>query len=290
MTVLITGAAGQDGQYLSRLCSEQGGDVIATSQTGLERLLNVADFRAVESMICDSKPDYVFHLAARSSLSHDALFKNHDAVVTGSMNILEACHRHCRHARIFLPGSALQFDNTELPINEETPFHAGSPYAAARIYMTYLARYYRSLGLLCYVGYLFHHDSPLRSSGHLSQRIAQAAVRIAAGSKEKLEVGSLSVEKEWTFAGDTVRAIWMMVNQDRFWETVIGSGRAFPVRNWVDACFQAAGTKGEVQEISGYRPDFKRLVSNPSRIQSLGWEPQVSLEELAKMMVESQRV
>jgi GDPmannose 4,6-dehydratase len=150
----------------------------------------------------------------------------------------------------------------------------------------YLARYFRSLGIRCYVGYLFHHDSPLRSSRHLSQKIAQAAIRIAGGNDEKLQIGSLSVEKEWNFAGDIVRAIWLLTQQDDVWEAIIGSGRAFPVRTWVEACFQAVGVdwRQHVVELQGFCPDFQRLVSNPARITSLGWVPQVSLEALAKMM------
>src|ERR1043166_5929016 len=287
MTVLITGAHGQDGHYLSRLCSEGGATVIATGRNMLNANLNVADSEAVEAMIRETTPDYIFHFAAISSISHDTLFGNHEAISTGSVNILESCWRHCRQARIFLPGSALQFDNHGLPIDEETAFLATSPYSAARIYMTYLARYFRSKGLRCYVGYLFHHDSPLRTSHHLSQKIAQAAVRIAHGSKEKLEVGRLSVQKEWNFAGDIVRAMWTLVNQDKIWEAVIGSGRAFPVQTWVEACFEPLGLKWKkhVIEMPNYRPDFERLVSNPSRITSLGWNPTVSMKALATMMV-----
>jgi len=287
MTVLIVGASGQDGHYLTRLCSEKGARVIGCGRSGPDVKLDVADFAKVESLIQDSKPDFVFHFAADSTLAHDALFSNHAAICTGAVNILESCWRHCRGARVFLPGSAVQFENNGLPIDEERPFQALSPYAAARIHSVYLGRYFRSLGLRCYVGYLFHHDSPLRSPRHLSQKIAQAAVQIAAGSNEKLEVGSLAVEKEWTFAGDTVRAMWTLVSQDEVWEAAIGSGRAYPVRAWVEACFQAAGIGCEqwVKEIPGYRPDFQRLVSNPARIMRLGWQPELSLGELAAMMV-----
>ncbi|HYE72328.1 MAG TPA: GDP-mannose 4,6-dehydratase, partial [Blastocatellia bacterium] len=228
MIILITGASGQDGHYLTKLCQEQGAKVIGVGRTGPDLRFDVTDFSAVEDLIRAIRPTFVFHLAADSTLSHEALFSNHAAISTGAVNVLEACWRHCRGARVFFPGSAMQFANTGKPIDEDTPFESKSPYAAARIYLTYLARYFRSLGLYCYVGYLFHHDSPLRSHRHLSQKVARAVAQIAAGSGEQLTVGNLSIDKEWTFAGDTVRAIWMLVNQDMIYEAVIGSGCAYP--------------------------------------------------------------
>jgi GDPmannose 4,6-dehydratase len=112
------------------------------------------------------------------------------------------------------------------------------------------------------------------------------------GSGERLTIGSLSVEKEWTFAGDMARAMWMLVQQDEIWEAVIGSGQAYAVRAWVEACFRTVGIGWQpwVDEVTGYRPDFQRLVSNPSRIRRLGWEPELSFEELAALMVRTQMV
>src|SRR4029077_7495095 len=120
--------------------------------------------------------------------------------------------------------SGLQFRNAGAPIDEDAPFEASRPYSVARIQATYAARYYRSLGLKAYVGFLFHHESPLRKTGHLSHVIASAARRIGAGSDEKLEIGDASVVKEWTFAGDTVAGILALVDQDTVFEAVIGSG------------------------------------------------------------------
>lgn len=290
MTVLITGGSGQDGQYLAQHCLGQGATVIRTGRTDSQVNLDVASFSAVESLIRTSKPDYVFHFAADSRLAHEALLPNLGAISAGAVNILESCWRHCRGTRVFLPGSALQFENTGAPIDEATPFAATSAYAVARIQMTFAARYFRSSGLRCYVGYLFHHDSPLRSERHLSQRIASAAARIAAGDGVNLEIGSLSVEKEWVFAEDTVRAIWTLVNQDEYFEAAIGSGQAFPVQSWVEACFEAAGIDWNrwVSEIPGFRADFQRLVSNPFRIMRLGWKPTLPLRELATLMVSAQ--
>ena len=138
-TILITGATGQDGHYLTTLCLGFGNRVIGAGRNGPDIRLNVCDFSAVESLVRSVEPDFVFHFAADSTLAHEALLPNHRAISTGAINILEACWRHCRAARVFLPGSAAQFENKGFPIDEQTPFQARSPYAAARIYTAYLA-------------------------------------------------------------------------------------------------------------------------------------------------------
>src|SRR5205085_129762 len=144
-------------------------------------------------------PDYIFHLAANSTTRHEAVFDNHAAISTGAINILEAAYRHSFQSRVFLSGSAAQFENDGTPIDEDTPFAALNPYAVSRIHSVYAGRYYRSLTLKVYVGYFFNHDSPLRTERHVNQKIALAARKIAAGSREKLEIGDASVKKEFNF-------------------------------------------------------------------------------------------
>lgn len=289
MKILVFGASGQDGWYLKQLGREQGIQVIGISRSsGSTECGSVVDYEFVEACIKYYKPQYIFHFAADSATKHQSLFVNHEAISTGTLNILESVRCHASFAKVFLSGSAVQFLNTGVPINESTPFAATSPYAAARIYMTYLGRYFRdSFGLQIYTGFLFNHDSPLRTERHVNQKIASAARRIAAGSKERLVLGNIAVQKEFNFAGDIVEAVWQLVNQDKLFEAVIGSGEAHPIVEWVDYCFQAKGLnwKDHVDLDEHFEPEYTRLISDPKVLFSLGWRPKTSFYDLAALML-----
>lgn len=288
MRALIVGCSGQDGHYLREHLVAEGVEVTGVSRReGPNGGLDVADRDAVFALVRDLRPDFIFHLAARSTTRHDALFENHAAISTGTLNVLEAVREHHAEARVFLTGSGVQFRNSGAPIGEGDEFEASSPYSVARIHSVYAARYYRRLGIRTFVGYLFHHDSPLRGAGHVASIVASAAARIGAGSTEILEVGDATVEKEWTFAGDVAAAMWTLVRQDDCTEAVIGSGVARSIRDWLAACFDAVGRdwSKHVRVKQGFTPEYRRLVSNPTRIRALGWAPQVGFDELARMMV-----
>jgi GDPmannose 4,6-dehydratase len=182
----------------------------------------------------------------------------------------------------------MQFENNDVAIDESTPFEASSPYAVARIQSVYAARYYRdTFGLLIYCGYLFNHDSPLRSERHVKQKIVNAVKRIALGGTEKLELGNIDVQKEFNYAGDIVEAIWMLINQNSIFEMVIGCGEAHSIREWLEYCFSKINKKWEDFVIvnSDYIPEYKILVSNPKLLQSLKWSPHVGFYSLADMMI-----
>jgi GDPmannose 4,6-dehydratase len=249
--------------------------------------IDLADFEQIKRLIAEHQPSHIFHLAANSTTRHDALFENHQTIATGTLNILEAVHRHSRHTRVFVTGSGVQFRNTGKPIHESDPFEASSPYALARIHSTYAARYYRSLGIQTYVSYLFHHESPLRKPHHVSKLIADAARQIAAGTRSTLEIGDITVAKEWTFAGDVAEAIWTLVQQDHVHEAVIGSGETHTIEEWLQLCFGHVKLRWQdhVTFRDGFRPEYSRLVSDPTTIKSLGWRPRVSLPSLADMMM-----
>jgi GDPmannose 4,6-dehydratase len=284
---LFFGANGQDGYYLNALCETQGVEPIGVSRSGDWIRGDVASWEDVEALVAQHKPEFVFHLAANSTTRHSALFENHATICTGALNILEAVKTHCPTSKVFLSGSGVQFHNEGSPISERDPFEASSPYSLARIHSVYAARYYRSLGLKTYVGYFFHHDSPLRKEHHVSQMIAQAARRIGAGSSEILEMGDVSVQKEWTFAGDVAQGMWTLVNQDEVFEATIGSGIAYSIEEWLEECFSLVGKqwKEHVRLRNNFTPEYNRLVSDSSTMRSLGWEPRVSLADLARMMV-----
>lgn len=289
MKAIIFGASGQDGHYLIELCKLNQIEPIAVSRSGNGVRGDVSDYTLVEHLIREHKPAYIFHVAAKSTTRHDALFENHETISTGSLNILEAVKKHHPEAKVFLTGSGVQFVNKGLPISETDVFEASSPYSIARIQSAYAARYYRSLGLKVYVGYLFHHESPLRKPHHVCQMIALAAKRIADGSSELIEVGDLSVEKEWTFAGDIAKGIFTLVGQDAVFEAVIGSGKVYSIENWLEQCFRIIGKDWHhhVRLREGFTSEYKRLYSNPATMHKLGWHPVVTFSELAEMMVTS---
>ena len=289
MKALIFGANGQDGYYLSDLCKLKGIEPIGVSRTGDWVHGDVACYDQVERLIKDHVPSYVFHVAANSTTRHDALFENHETISTGTLNVLEAVKRHCPDAKVFITGSGVQFKNTGNPISENDEFEASSPYSISRIQSVYAARYYRSLGQKVYVGYLFHHESPLRKPGHISKMIALAAQRIANGSDEVIELGDISVEKEWTFAGDIARGIFTLLEQDEVFEATIGSGKSYSIEDWLVQCFRIIDKDWHqyVQLGKKFVPEYRLLLSNPATINKLGWFPSVDLKELAEMMLNS---
>jgi GDPmannose 4,6-dehydratase len=242
----------------------------------------------VERLVLETEPDFIFHLAARSTTRHEALFENHATISTGTLNVLEAVWRHRPDCRVFITGSGVQFVNTGAPISETAPFAATSAYAVARIQSAYAARYYRRLGVRAYVGYLFHHESPLRKPDHLCKRIAEVVKRIARGSDERLRLGDVSVRKEAGFAGDIVEGILTLVNQDTVFEAAIGTGVAYSIQDWLEACFTKIGRDWRDfvdVDAAGFEPEYRTLVSDPATIHSLGWRPKVGFDALAEMML-----
>jgi GDPmannose 4,6-dehydratase len=290
-SAVIFGASGQDGHYLRELLDAQGVDCFCFSRSASgEERGDIADFAFVEAQIRRLKPDFAFHLAAVSRTAHEALFDNVAAIEQGTWNLLESVSRHRKSCRVFIAGSALQFENKGEPISEKAPFDAGSAYAASRIASVYCARYFRRLGLKIYIGYLFHHESPLRKPGHVAMKVALAARQAASTGSGTISIGDVSVRKEWTFAGDVVRAMWVLVNQDEVFEACIGSGVDHSIREWIEACFSGKGRdwRGHVLCESNFQSEYQRLVSDPSIMKNLGWAPTVGLADLAAMMVRGQ--
>jgi GDPmannose 4,6-dehydratase len=288
MKALIFGANGQDGFYLKQLLHCRNVETVCISRSGDGIIGDVSDWSFVEEVIKIHQPDYVFHLAANSTTRHEVLFDNHAAISTGTINILESVYRHSRQSKVFLSGSAMQFENNGTPIDEQTPFAPLSPYAVSRVQSVYAGRYYRSLPLKVYVGYFFNHDSPRRTQKHINQKIALAAKSISAGNNEILEIGNINVKKEFNFAADVMDAVWCLVNQDNVFETVIGSGKAHSIKEWLNLCFKYVNKdwRDHVKLIENFEPEYQILVSNPALIKSLGWQPKVDIEDLAEIMME----
>jgi len=288
MKALIFGITGQDGYYLKSLLQERKVDVVGVSRNNSNWIkADVADKNAVSSLLNQHRPDYIFHLAANSTTKHEAVFENHQAISTGTLNILESVYRYSKHTKIFLSGSGLQFVNKGMPISEKDDFYAGSPYCVSRIQSVYAVRYYRELGLSVYVGYFFNHDSPLRSERHINQKIVMAAKRIAGGNDEKIEIGDISVKKEFSFAGDIAKAIMTLIQNNNVYEATLGSGKAYSIEDWLNICFTYFGLpwKPYVTSVNGFRSEYDILVSDPKTIFSLGWKPETSINQLAEIMI-----
>lgn len=288
MKAIIFGAAGQDGHYLSALLKEKGYEVVGISRQGGSQQVDISDLNSVTALIKQYKPEYIFHLAANSTTSHDAMFENHATIATGTLNILEVVKFNSPQTKVFIAGSGLQFRNENKPIKETDPFEARDPYSISRIQSVYAARYFRSIGIKTYVGYFFNHDSPLRTGRHMTKKIAEAAKRIAGGSNEKLMIGDIDAVKEYTYAGDVVNGIWTLVNQDEITEANISSGKGYSIRDWLQQCFSIVNKNWQdhVTINPDFIPAYQQLVSDPTRIFSLGWKPNVSFEELSHMMMQ----
>jgi GDPmannose 4,6-dehydratase len=288
MKAIIFGVNGQDGYYLNLLLSSQNIEVIGVSRSNPNWFLgDVSDKMLVENLIRTQLPEYIFHLAANSTTNHDALFENHNTIATGTLNILEAVYRYSKRSKVFISGSALQFVNKGLPISETDHFEARDTYSISRIQSVYAARYYRSIGVQVYVGFFFHHDSPLRSDRHLNMKIAKAAIRIQQGSYEKLEIDDISTIKEYNYAGDLMMATWMLVSQNHFFEAVIGSGKGYSINTWIEICFEIIG-KDWTEHVTqlNRQSAFPSLVSNPKTISSIGWRNEHSIHSLARMIMD----
>jgi GDPmannose 4,6-dehydratase len=289
MKALIFGINGQDGFYLNQILKQEKIEVIGVSRSNDNWIKgSVADYDLVSRLIKEHQPNYIFHLAANSTTKHEALFENHETISTGTLNILESVKLFSPTSKVFISGSGLQFKNEGKPIKETDAFEARDPYSVARIQSVYAARYYRSLGVKTYVGYFFNHDSPLRSERHVNQKIVAAVKRISSGTDEKIELGDITVKKEFTFAGDTAQAIWTLIKNEAVYETVIGSGKAYSIEDWLNICFGYFNLdwKSHVKTNDSFKSEYTILVSDPSTLFGLGWKQQVEIDALAKMMIE----
>ncbi len=292
MKALIFGANGQDGYYLSKSCRQRGMEVLEISRSGGKShgiKGDISSYEQVKELIQYHLPDFVFHLAANSSTHHRTLLENHQTICTGTTNLLESVRLYCPSAKVFITGSGLQFINQGVAISEKAPFQTSSAYALSRIQSVYAARYFRSIGLQVYVGYLFHHESPRRKLHHVSKKVTSAVQKIAAGQLNILEMGDITVRKEWTFAGDVVEGILTLMEQNDIYEAVIGSGIPYSIQNWLELCFQFVGLDWQNYVVcqEGFKAEYSCLFSNPETIRSLNWSPSVDLPSLVEMMMKS---
>jgi GDPmannose 4,6-dehydratase len=310
-TALITGITGQDGSYLAEFLLEKGyhvaGIVRRSSTTPYERIAHIID--KIEFLSADlldqhslldaiqaTRPDEVYNLAAQSfvqtSWTQPVLTGEFTAL--GVTRVLEAVRKGAPNARFYQASSSEQFGQVvETPQRESTPFYPRSPYGVAKAYGHWITVNYReSFGLFAVSGILFNHESPRRGLEFVTRKITDAAAKISLGLADKVALGNLEARRDWGFAGDYVRAMWLMLQEREPSDFVVGTGKTWSVREFCEQAFSAVGLKYAdhvTQDAKFFRPaEVELLVADASRAKAkLGWEPETHFADLVKMMVKA---
>jgi len=311
---LILGVSGQDGAYLAHLLLKKGYKVVGSSRdaqmspfTNLVRLnirdkvavksVSLNDFRSVLQILKKVEPDEVYNLAGQSSvgLSFDQPVESFESISIGTLNLLEAIRFLDLPVRIYNAGSSECFGNTHGQLaDEETPFRPRSPYAVAKAAAFWqTANYREAYGLFACSGLLFNHESPLRPHRFVTRKIVHAACQIAKGSRYKLELGDISVERDWGWAPEYVEAMWRMLQEDTPEDFVIATGETNRLQDFVESVFTLVGL--DWRDHVETNPDFFRPTdimtarANPAKARDkLGWTAQYRMRDIARMMVESE--
>ncbi len=311
-TALITGITGQDGSYLAELLLKKGYRVVGmtrrTSTEVHERIEHVVDDleilsgdlldqSSITSIVSEVRPDEIYNLAAQSfvpaSWSQPVLTGEFTAL--GVTRVLEAIRQVNPEIRLYQASSSEMFGNAvESPQNEKTAFHPRSPYGVAKVYAHWIAVNYReSYGLFTCSGICFNHESARRGKEFVTRKISDGVARIKLGLANELRLGNLDAHRDWGYAGDYVRAMWMMLQQSEPDDYVIATGATHSVRDFVRVAFEVAGL-GSFEPYVVVDPRFvrpaevDRLIGDASKAKrALGWEPEVGFERLVEMMVES---
>jgi len=310
-TALITGITGQDGSYLAEFLVAKGyrvvGVVRRTSHDSYERIghfldrveivpADLLDQHSLTSVIRDVRPDEVYNLAAQSfvptSWTQPVLTGEFTAL--GVTRILEALRLAHPAARFYQASSSEMFGKAQrVPQDETTPFYPRSPYGVAKVYGHWITVNYReSYGLYAVSGILFNHESPRRGLEFVTRRVSDGVARIKRGLAKELRLGNLDARRDWGYAGDYVRAMWLMLQQPTPDDYVVGTGRTHSVRELVDLAFRHVGL--DWQQYVKVDPALVRpaevdvLQADPGKAKRvLGWAPERSFEQLVVMMVEA---
>lgn len=311
-TALLTGVTGQDGSYLAELLLEKGYFVVGlkrrTSLICTDRIdhifehenfkieyFDLNDTGSIYRLLNKYKPDEFYNLAAQShvKVSFDVPENTVDGVAMGTLRILEAIRNILPTCKVYQASSSEMFgDNPESPQNEETRLMPASPYACAKVFAHNLVRNYReSYGIYACSGILFNHESPRRGETFVTRKITMAAAKIKLGLQNKLYLGNLKAKRDWGFAGDYVKLMWMMLQQENPDDYVISTGETHTVEEFLHVVFEHAGLNvNDYVEIdpSLFRPhEVPLLLGDSSKAKNkLNWEPKVKFKDLAIMMFE----
>ncbi len=310
-TALITGITGQDGSYLAEFLLSKGYQVVGmvrrSSTVTFERIEHIQDKvtivqgdlhdqSSLTDILVEYQPDEVYNLAAQSfvptSWSQPVL--TGEATGLGVTRLLEAIRHTNPKIRFYQASSSEMFGKVqEVPQRETTPFYPRSPYGVAKTYGHWITVNYReSYHLYAVSGILFNHESPRRGIEFVTRKVSYGVAQIKRGLAKDLHLGNLESRRDWGYAGDYVRAMWLMLQQDQPEDYVVGMGATHSVREWCEAAFSHAGL--DYQKYIVEDPRFKRpaevdmLISDPSKArQKLGWKAEVSFTDLIHMMVDA---
>ncbi|HMJ10022.1 MAG TPA: GDP-mannose 4,6-dehydratase [Polyangiaceae bacterium] len=312
---LVTGITGQDGVYLASLLLDQGYEVhglvrrvaLEAPQQRLSRLTallprvelhsaTLESYASIFAVIEKLKPDDLYHLAAQSFVGHsfEDAFSTLDTNINGTLYLLEAVKQRSPKTRFYFAATSEMFGLVkETPQHENTAFHPRSPYAVSKVAAYHLMRNYReAYGLFACGGILFNHESPHRGYEFVTRKITTAVARIKAGVAKTVQLGNLDAKRDWGFAGDYVRAMWLMLQQDEPDDYVIATNQTHSVREFAELAFRHAGLDWRdhvVLDERFLRPSEVALLQGDygKAQRVLGWSPSVSFEALVAMMVDA---
>jgi GDPmannose 4,6-dehydratase len=314
---LVTGITGQDGSYLAEQLLDKGyevhGLVRRSSSFNTERIdqlyrdphesqvrlflhhADLSESSRLVRLVYELQPDEIYHLGAQSHVrvSFDVPEYTGDVTGMGTLRLLEAIRDAGVTPRFYQASSSEMFGSTPPPQNEDTPFHPRSPYAVAKVMGYWITVNYReSYGLFACNGILFNHESERRGETFVTRKITRALARIKAGLQDKLYLGNLDARRDWGYAPDYTDAMWRMLQADEPDDYVVATGQMHTVREFLEVAAGHIGVDWEAAvEIDPryYRPaEVDALQGDPSKArEKLGWEPTVTFEELARIMVDA---
>jgi GDPmannose 4,6-dehydratase len=308
---LITGIGGQDGSLLAELLLEEGYDVAGIVRRGAAAADNLVatsdrlelvegdllDQPSLERALRETRPHEVYNLAAPSfvPVSWERPVETAEFAAVGATAILEALRSVDPSIRFYQASSSEIFgEPRETPQTEETPLAPVTPYGVAKAYAHFIVRSYRRrYGLFACSGILYNHESPRRPLEYLPRKVAYGAAGVSLGLRDELELGDLDAERDWGYAGDYVRAMWLMLQQEEPGDYVIASGESHSVRELVECAFDHVGLdwKEHVRvdpALQRGSAELHRLVGDPSRARAqLDWEPRVGFTELIHLLVDA---
>ncbi len=308
---LITGITGHDGSYLAELLLAKGYQVTGmVRRASTETFDRIAHFKdqislrqadlldqfSLVKLLDEVQPDEIYNLAAMSFVptSWNQPVLTGEFTALGVTKLLEAMRMVCPKAHFYQASSSEMFGKViETPQTETTPFYPRSPYGVAKVYGHFITVNYReSYNLFALSGILFNHESPRRGKEFVTRKISDAVARIKLGTLKELRMGNLDAKRDWGFAGDYVRAMWLMLQQDKPEDFVVATGETHSVREFLEIAFSHVGLKYEdyvVIDPEFIRPaEVELLLGNPAKAKAtLGWQPKVSFEQLVTMMVDA---
>jgi GDPmannose 4,6-dehydratase len=308
---LITGITGQDGSYLAELLLQEGyhvcGLVRRSSTLNFERIAHIQDrLELISGDLTDqnslffalqqSNPSEVYNLAAQSFVqtSWPQPILTGDVTALGTTRVLEAIRIFDQKIKFYQASSSEMFGKVlAVPQREDTPFYPRSPYGVAKVYGHWITVNYReSYDMFATSGILFNHESPRRGLEFVTRKVTDAAARIKLGLADELRLGNLDAKRDWGFAGDYVRAMWLMLQQDSPEDYVVATGKTHSVEDLVEAAFSYVGLDWRewvVQDPRFMRPaEVDLLIGDPAKARErLGWEPKVAFRELVHLMVDA---